>query len=100
MSKLIVILLMVSTLVRAGMISDTGMYVATSAIPTYVAARMAVVSAQVKKINDELKERVLEATKQKEIKLLQIRDLEAQILLELQNIKANQEILNKIEVIK
>ncbi len=98
MKKLYIICFIVGSL-NAGIISDTSMSIATESLIPFIDANMKTIIAQAEQNTNDYKESVLKSTQEKDKKLQQIKILETQILLELENIKFNQEKINQIEVL-
>lgn len=100
MKKILILLVLIKELIFAGITSDTSMSIATGSIPNFIEARMNVLINQATDIKNNYNQNVVQNTKLKNQKLVQIKQLESQILLELENIKYNQEKINQIEVLK
>lgn len=84
----------------AGVTSDTQMHIATEALPKLIDAQMKSLISQADNLSKDYKDSVLKNTQDKNNKLNQIKTLETEILIELENIKFNQEKINQIEVLK
>lgn len=98
MKKLYIISFIVGSL-NAGIISDTSMSIATESLIPFIDANMKTIITQAEQNKNDYKQSVLKSTQEKDKKLQQIKILETQILLELENIKFNQEKINQIEVL-
>jgi len=94
MKKILAIIVFSSGLF-AGSISDTSMYIATGILPNYINVRMEAITNQVNQINSDYESGTLEQTNYKNKKLLEIQKLETLILIEMKNIRFNQLKINQ-----
>lgn len=83
-----------------GVTSDTQMHIATEALPKLIDTQMKSLISQADDLSKNYKDSVLKNTQEKNKKLNQIKILETEILIELENIKFNQEKSNQVEVLK